>query len=59
MRKPVISYEIRPKFDRVPTTDILPVSQLTENIVYQTHITVFFMALTAEIHSKKKQVNGV
>jgi hypothetical protein len=30
MRKPVISSEISPKFDRVPTTDILPDPQLSD-----------------------------
>jgi len=32
--------------------DILPVSQLTENIVYQTHITRFSVLSKPEIHSR-------
>ncbi len=52
MRKPVISNEISLKFDEVPTTDTLPVSQLTENIVYKMHITLFSVLSTPEIHSK-------
>jgi len=35
---------------RVAVSFILPVSQLTEKIVYQTHITRFSAVLTAEIH---------
>jgi hypothetical protein len=31
----------------------LPVSQLTENIVYQTHITLFSVLSTQESHSSK------
>jgi hypothetical protein len=30
----------------------LPVSQLTENIVYQTHITLFSVLSTPEIYSR-------
>jgi len=37
MRKPVISSEISPKFDRVQTTDILPEKQLSE-ITKKLHI---------------------
>ena len=51
MRKPVISSEISPKFDGASTTDTLPVSQLTENIVYQTHITLFSVLSKPEMHS--------
>ncbi|MCK4821190.1 hypothetical protein KA005_35825, partial [bacterium] len=36
--------------------DILPVSQLTENIVSQTHITLFSVLSTREIHSSIAQV---
>jgi hypothetical protein len=32
---------------------LLPVSQLTENIVYQTHITLFSVLSTAEIHKNR------
>ena len=49
MRKAVISTEISPKFDRVQTTDTLPVSQLTENIIYQTYITTFLVLSKAAI----------
>jgi hypothetical protein len=52
MRKPVISSEIRPKLDGVPTTDFLPLPQLTENIVCQTHITLFSVPSTPEIYSR-------
>jgi len=36
MRKPVISSEISPKFDGVPTTDTLPESQISSD--YRYHI---------------------
>ena len=39
---------------RVAVSFILPVSQLTENIVYQTHITLFSVLSTPEIHRHMK-----
>jgi len=40
MRKPVISSEINPKFDGVPTACILPVSQLYVKLRYIENIQV-------------------
>ena len=54
MRKPVISSEISPKFAGVLTTDILPIAQLIENIVYQTHITRF-----SAVSKPEKQISVI
>ena len=39
----MICFEISPKFDGVPTTDILPVSQPDDIYGYETNITEFLL----------------
>ena len=41
----------------VKTCVVLPLSQLTEDIVYQTHITLFSVLSTREIHSRYTHLN--
>ena len=60
----VICSKINPEFDGVPTTDFLPLSQHTENIIY--HRIAFYQLLrfrnwptilmTAQIHNEQQQV---
>ncbi len=51
MRKPVISNEISPKFDGVPTTDFLPVYEIRQKCMYVSYISRFLVSSRPEIES--------